>query len=189
MARPGAPTRRGLVHGARGGDHGREARAPVLVPYSYEDWGECTGRKTRAGWEMALELAERNCKPAECDEELLAHADGSCIRRRCCKETLYRNRQGPKQELEKKVLRPDGGRIGWGFVIVRIAPTRGIYGPRRYHTSKARWRSCGPTGGTCENDAINQKTANIKGELIATMGLHRLLAGRVFFDLRTYCGR
>ena len=121
--------------------------------------GHARATQARAVLVMALEPTERKCKPEEHDEQPLAYVDGSYIPCPSFKEN-WSEMERDQGNKRKKALTPDGGRIGWGFVGVRIAPT-GILG----HDDTTHWkRDGGPVGrpGTCENDGINENDGLIQ---------------------------
>ena len=65
-------------------------------------------RQARAALEIALELAKRNCKPVEYDEQIVADVDGSYIHSETC---AVMDGGNEKDRKRKKTIQ-------WGFVGV-----------------------------------------------------------------------
>ena len=90
-----------LYHGAmKNGGHARAAEARVTL-------------------DMALVLTKRSCKPEEYDEQHVAYVEGSYFFPPPPRPKKSALRWKVMTGKRKKVMTPDGRRIGWGFVVVR----------------------------------------------------------------------
>ena len=106
------------------------------------------------------------------DEHLVAFVDGSYFPPNGCKVTTKGNGEN-ETRWRKEMGTLDGGRIGWGFAVVRGEESEVLWADRS----------------TCETDGISEKTTNIFGELTAIQKLmqscHHLT--RVCVSLRGDC--
>ena len=122
--------------------------------------GRARDRKARAGLEIAMELAERKCKPDEYDEQLTAQCERILHPVSLRQGKRHGCGQGPGQktkECDETRWRPC--RIGWGFVVVRTA--RRPPDTMLPQEDEDGMEVSGTDQDTCENEWDQGETANI----------------------------